>query len=298
MSKDKDTFKTLLGQLRQIYDGRINKSFGNGSDDQVIKVHVSWLGACTSEWYSIAQQHASMGERFFTYEMTTANQERVANLIRNRTSNAFRDKLHFIYKEYLEYVLPKESIDQQPIEDSINDEIFQLCDMATLSRTAVGRNRYAKNEVTNVHLREAIGRLYNSSMVLCKSLRHINLMDGIGNINTESDMRLIARFILTSIPQARRNMLFSLAKYGGSATFKTIRDTGTANEEALQDLAHIGVIHKSQIGYNGSWMLPSKYVELLNKWRPVMSDTLTTYEDSGNEDWSMPISPATPVNQL
>lgn len=285
LSKDSKDIKSILGQLRQAYDGRLSKEFGNSSTGITVELKFGWIACCTSMWYEATKEFGSLGERFICYEMALPDQSEVGKLIMKRKDKNWRQNLNNVYKQYFTDVLlkckGKVDMDDFPLE--IETKLIQLADLVTFSRTSVQRNGY-KQEIHTTHLREAIGRLLTVITILARSLGYINKIDTGSKELTTIDMDLLARLCLTAIPQARRTALFSLARYSGHATFNEISTSGKATKEALDELAAIGIIRR-ELGFNNkqTWYMDKKYVDILNGWRHVMGDTLVElYSEDDN----------------
>ena len=285
LGKNPKDLDEIFGQLRMIYDGKLVANYGNGVSVVADDLHFGYIVACTSYWYTQIGSYSAMGERFLVYEMIMPDQAKVFRLIANRGSTDYRDKLKGVYKEYIEQVV-HEALDYSPPEFDIEflDTIEPLIHLSRRAKTAVQRNY--RGEVVMAHLTDAAGRVGDQILQYSQALRLINKLDGYDGLLKE-DIDLLARLLLTTIPQARRNMLFTLAHHQGRATLSGIKKTGIANEQALEDMvsSNIGLLERYKGNEAWTWKIREQSIlDLLLKWRSVMDDSVIELEDEQPDD--------------
>lgn len=289
LGKNPKDLDEIFGQLRMIYDGKLVASYGNGVHVEADELRFGYIAACTSFWYTQIGNYSAMGERFLVYEMIMADQSKVFRLIANRGSTDYRYKLKDLFKEYLtEVVEYAEDYKSLSFEPEFLDEIEPLIHLSRRAKTAMTRNY--KGEIVMAHLTDGAGRVGDQILQYSQALRMINSMDGDDAL-TKTDMALLARLLFTTIPQARRNMLFTLAKHGGQAKLSDIKRAGTANVQALEDMQNenIGLLERSITMGISFWRIKEpEILQLLQKWRFVMEDSIIEYNDVDPEQQNNP----------
>jgi hypothetical protein len=147
----------ILSQLREIYDGRLSKSFGTGKTVDW-EGRMGFLGGCTpviDQHYGVNQQ---LGERFVYYRVDGGNpiETGMQALKIVGKENKMRSEIRQAFKQFLESIQPQDG--KIPIPDSIKGRIIHLAAFAATARTGVPRN-YKTQEIEAVPTPEGSPRI-------------------------------------------------------------------------------------------------------------------------------------------
>lgn len=196
----------VLADLRDVYDGYIEKAFGTGERKRW-EGRITFLAAVTQDLdrhYSIFQ---SMGERFLQVRwprpggidaaLKAMNQEATVD---KQITNSVKDLFEPIVKN-------RASVKNPSIPRSTQIRLAHLTEFAVRARTHVPRNGYTR-EIVYVPEAEAATRM---AQQLAQLARGSALLAGRGEVS-EDDFQLARRVGLDSIPANRRRVLDCLIR--------------------------------------------------------------------------------------
>jgi hypothetical protein len=235
----------LLGHLRDIYDGHMDRKVGtDGGRSLFWEGKLGFLAVCTDAIDSHHAVMAAMGHRFLFYRLPEATKEdrqaqaRMALKARGR-EEAIRAELSDLVRRFFAAIdMPEELPDL-----SESDEYFlvTLADFTTQCRSAVERDGY-RREIELIHGAELPARLVKALAHLHEAFRLIGVPD-------QRSRQLLAKIALDSIPKVRLLLLDKLAGIPGETL---TRDLGSAigyptetARRALEDLMAQHVVERS-----------------------------------------------------
>lgn len=140
----------IFGILRDIYDGKIEKTFGNG----VYRSYESTFGFLAGVTPAIElyiDGHTALGERFLSYRLQTSDDLSIERLLcRKAIENTefeieMRDELSDIAKKALNYDYTKA---KPEASDTFKDKIISLAQWTSILRGSINRDKYSK-EITH-----------------------------------------------------------------------------------------------------------------------------------------------------
>jgi len=287
-----DMRAVIIGQLREIYDGKYNKPFGNG------KV-VRWQGkmglvaAVTDAIYTEREKYAAMGDRFLIFQPEAARtrEERIA-VTKKSMSNVNseftrrRTELQESVKTYLDTELNAllSTYDKQgapELPEKLIDEIATLAEFSSKARTGVNRDMYSRDKhITYTHDAEMPTRIAEQLTALGTGLMVINEFEdqARGAMNsipflTPDDKKLLYRIALDCMPPPRREVLKRLTMYYHASAFAIATDMGysyaTINHW-LEDLNALKIINSIK-HENGKtdWVLKTEYRAILAQYEGI-----------------------------
>lgn len=292
LSENKDDRSVIMGQLREIYDGKYNKAFGNGENvDWEGKITV--IAGATHVIHSMRQSYSAMGERFLFYEIiqpepkaaadkTMTNQEE-GKMAEHRLDLA--ESMRHYADELIEIPekLPK-------IPKELREELIDLADLATKARSAVERNYRAPDQpITEVHPPEMPTRFSGQLINFARGLMITNWNE-IGTFDlTDNDRKALFKLALDSITSSRRRALQELAKYTVLETSGLAIRLGFPTQTAriwMQDLTALGVAEREKgTGAKGDrWNILPRYRELISKFENIKPEDKELTEANAEEE--------------
>lgn len=228
--------------LRGAYDGRVEKSFGNGINRDY-RGHFTMLSGVTNRIF--AEQSAALGERFliFAYGSTSeaASNKVVMSALRGQGDELkMRSALAQAARNFLEYRITDDNLPEVPEE--FLGKIVSLSQLVSMLRATVERDA--------TRMRVLYRPNYELGTRLAKQLKKLLL--GLGMQNdppqiTIEDYRIVMRTAVTSCIGWNLDALRSLAKKEGQTYFQLAASAhvpdGTMREQ-LEDLVLLGVLRK------------------------------------------------------
>jgi len=260
----------ILNQMREIYDGKIVKSTGNGEDNNW-EGKINVLAATTEVIYSESNKQAANGIRFFNYvmpKMTMEEEFMMAKRSKKMINHAKtqRDWLKEITRMYIEGVLAKIDNELPQVSEEFSDRIRNLAYVITKARAATDHNW--KGDVEFVHEKESITRLVNQMEILAQTFMLMN-----NGKPSEKHEGIIFKILLDSIPKYSRRVIEIMMKY------PAVTSAGVAQEMNMQT----DVVARWLIQLNAHEIVDRKKTPgtSVDMWsiRPEIRDLLKSYVD-------------------
>ena len=265
ISMHDDDKKQIFGQLREIYDGRYVKRFGNGFNF-LWEGKISIIAGVTEAIYQAREMFASLGERFIMYCPILPDRYEMAyeTLGPESDSPAREAEIRAAFNEYINGLI-ENMPDTMEISDDLRKELANLADFATRARSPVQRDwRNPRKPITRVYTPEMPARFAKQLKVLAQSLM---LMNEDGKLN-EIDYYIIHKLALDSIDMTRILVLRELARYNlvstaGLAT-KINHPTDTTRM-VLEDLDALKVCNRIKGSNKDEWQLKDSYKKIVQQ---------------------------------
>lgn len=251
----------ILAQLRSLYDGRFNQTFGND-------VTISWEGkmgmivCSTGQYDKEIKSLAMMGDRFLVFRQKEGNRKGLAE--RASRNAEFTDKMRIdlekAYSLLNRIKLPK----TVPIDLRARQAIAEVCDFITRARSPVSRD-FKTREVDEVPELEGTARV---AIEISQIARGLTVYHGKTRFE-DSDVELLDSLVFSSVPHTRSLVLSGMDLKGRISGLQLSRDVGvpkTVVSRTLEDLQLLGIINWEP-GTMGSKM--AGWV-VLKEWKPFV----------------------------
>jgi hypothetical protein len=245
----------IIGQLREVADGKTEKSFGNG-------LRLEWegkLGFIAGVTPIIDEQHSFisvMGERFLLYRLPEVPRAEIArrSLARRGREPELRKRIRATVGDFLEQF---KGCGVLSLPDSLTEHLIVLSDMVTRARSGVPRD-YNGN-LSFIPEPEAPTRLAKQLAQLGAALLAI----GVDEAET---WRLIRKAGWDSVPAVRCTVLDCLSRQSEPVPLSAIQEeTGLPDRtvhRVVEDVVVLGL---------------AKRVKEAGKWTVEQSDITKTY---------------------
>jgi hypothetical protein len=143
LTMHREARNAIIGQLREVADGRTEKSFGNG-------LRISWegkLGLVAGVTPVIDEQHAFlavMGERFVLYRMPEVTRRDLARraIARRGHEPELRERIRDRVAAFLDQFHGSRAL---PLPSSFDEPLVILTDIVTRARSGVARDGYSRD---------------------------------------------------------------------------------------------------------------------------------------------------------
>jgi hypothetical protein len=143
LSEHKDDRSIIMAQLREIFDGKYNKSFGTGlTIDWAGKITI--IAGSTYAIHSLKQSYSALGERFVFYNMIQPKREDAAErTMENQEEGKMAENRQHLAEMFFEYcldVLKSIPTELPKVEKATRIDLIALAELATRARSDVERN--------------------------------------------------------------------------------------------------------------------------------------------------------------
>ena len=260
LSMNQDKRHEILGQLREIFDGRYDKSFGTGTD-------VHWVGKLAliagvtpyiDKHFLVSQ---TLGERFVMYRIQQPDGfEMAMRAIDNGgAEEKMRSEIQEAFANFIENIgIPSDL----PVEGEIARKIAYLAVFCSMARSAVDRNSYSR-EVDSILSPESPSRLAKQLVQLYKGLCLVT-------DDPDGNYRLLVKVTKDSITKKRLDCIESVMKRGTASLTEVGSDLNlpeTTTRRTLEDLGYLGLLtsDKKGSGFAFNWSFSTKAADLIEK---------------------------------
>lgn len=281
LSLNEEARKAIFSQFRKVWDGRISKATGNG-ENQDWKGDVTVVGAVTTSIYQALPTMADMGERLVLYHYQMPDVRQVQKFsIRNMRDRDTEELMKKLFNEYLEQ--PGLFSDTVPeLEETDEDDIMDLSDVASLARSSISRNQYSRDqEMTFIHDREMPMRLMKTIVSVALAMLKMNQNMGVNKL-LPVDRHVIYRLALDSIPRNRKLVLNTLTRYEFAKSEDIQMRLGMPANlilRVLEDLIALGLVSRQRMENVYLYSLNQKYRVVLSKFENIqMTNEIMTSE--------------------
>lgn len=256
----------IFGILRDAFDGRCGKVFGNGVERHYIS-RFTILAAVTPRIYDLSSNHTSLGERFLKFSVGhnlvhASEEEIIAKAIGNINSEA---QMNTEFQDVVtQYLIRSVSHDRIPkVSQAIEKKIIALAMWGARMRGSVTRDAYKNEIITSRPSAEIGSRLGIQLAKLGKALAMI----GQRNEVSEDDYRLLKKVTLDTIPQRNEDVFRHMldlcptdAESISAAHIASITRYPVATiQRLLQDMDVLDIVTKSGTQMKYFWTL-SPYI--------------------------------------
>lgn len=289
LSKQKEARGAIIGLLRKIYDGEMDKKTGNIAEVQHWESKIGVLLGSTSTYYTKMGEFSDMGERMLAYTFQQPDDEELGNRIFDDGLIDFeaKDVMRKAFKEYLDdsgIMLPKEVKDLPKFHPEDRKDLIDLANLTTTARSSLERDQYSRDKtVLQKHFKEKIARFLKELMALSYGFMVLNRHD-FGEYSLKpTDKRILYGIALDSIPYNRRLVMVQLVRQGGTGTIDSLNQyIGIGNSGikfALEEL-HAHFMVSFQKSYSGDvWILKPKWIDIVKKFEYMDTSSVQVEEE-------------------
>jgi hypothetical protein len=214
LTMHRDARGQIIGQLREVADGKTEKSFGNG-------LRIEWsgkVGFLAGVTPIIDEQHsflAVMGERFVLYRMPEVPRVEIArrSLASRGREPELRERIRATVGDFLEQFLDCGRLE---LPETFTEPLVGLSDIITRARSGVARDGYSR-DLLYMPEPEAPTRLAKQLAQLGAAALRIG-------VSVEETWRLLRKVGWDSVPAVRCSVIDCLARQGGQVPLSTITE--------------------------------------------------------------------------
>jgi len=256
----------IFAILRDAYDGKTEKEFGNG----IIRSYESKFGIIAGVTPAIelyTEGSTALGERFLRFRIpidldlksTRALMKRA--MLNTSNEDIMRAELSAVANEALNYAFTK----RPEVPDKIADKILGLAQWVAIMRGTIIRDRFTK-EITHKPFMEIGTRLAKQFVKLLLGIgmfRHIQKL-------TLDEYAIIKNIALATAPSRLEEIVRWMCKrnklstYSPSEVSEAIGLPTETSKRMLENLAMLGVLRKTRIsGIKTEWYMDETFLEII-----------------------------------
>lgn len=256
LTKDKGKRDAVFGQLRQIYDGQLDKATGTG-DDLHWEGYLGLLGAVTPKIEDVSELNATLGERFLFYRPKRKDIRAEGLKAGQRDSKTdWRGEMAAFTCTLVEKA--KTNLITVQIPDWMDNQLVELAQFTARGRTAVKRDGYSK-AITDFPTPEGPARIMVQLKTMLRGLCAVRNRPQ----PTYEELRILAEVAKDSIKSVRVRLieiLFSGAKIKSALEEETNLPGATLSYH-LQELQVLEIVQRK----NDEWSLSPTFREICEK---------------------------------
>lgn len=274
LSLQKDARAEIMAQLREIWDGRMKKVFGNGKTREW-EGKVSLIAASTQAVDQAQQMHTTLGERFINYRIIMPPRKEVAmkslnnDKDQNKMGLEIRDAFFSFFKG-----LDLESTKELPdLPQEVKKELVDLANFCTMARSGVIRDFGFKKEVIFVPMAEMPTRIVQQLNSVASGLIVVN-----GGEYQLEDMNIVYKVALDSIPETNKIVMRAMARGDEQTTAEIATELGYPTAPIrmyLENLALLGVCDRIKGGASedggvaDKWTMKEEFVNIVRRYEKI-----------------------------
>lgn len=278
ISKNEQARMTIMGQLREIYDGAYTKRTGNG-EDVLWNGKIGAIAGVTEAIFQHMESMSAMGDRFVLYQVKQPDRVQVTKYKISQINTGVTEYSTMpILKEMTEKYLQRafdamassEDLKLNLNEKQIN-EIVAVADFCTMVRSGMIMDNY-RGRILFVPTPEMPMRMFEQMYAIAVSFMFMRKLDepDCGEEIPEADLKVIYKIAFDSIPVVRRIALQYLTLYDGGVTTAALARKINYESEVvagwLAQLNSLGVVKRVKQSSGGNaWTLEEKFRTVMEK---------------------------------
>lgn len=303
LSKDKEAKKAIMAQLREIYDGRYDKTTGNGKN-------ISWKGkigaiaGATEMIYESLADMSAMGDRFIMYTLEQPPRDEVARRMFQNSGDMSEKRAHIqnCFTSYINYVLENQSSDPIDLGEELQEEILRVADFATRARSAVltdfktGAVDFVPTPEMPMRVISQLCNIANAFLIMQRAapvdrLKQMGAHPVDPNVLQPRFKNALYKISMDSIPKKRRMALQALASYtdgvssGGLAAMLNY-PTETV-KKWFYALNGLGICERMKNGgrHGDEWKMRDEYRKIMQEFDKIKIISGSLFESDAGDDF-------------
>lgn len=270
----------IVSQMREIFDGKLEKKSGNGNNP-------SWEGkmncilAVTPSIFTKEGESAGMGRRTLNYIMPELDNDREMCLRSMENTIDIQEKREMLQNAFAEYIDEQSKILPEVLPEvdiELSHELIDLAIFMTQARTPVEREY--NGDLKLVHSKEKPTRAFGQLQGLARVLAWVS---GGQNILSKDHLTILYKIAIDGIPQQRMDALKIMAKYNRircSAAAKEINRPSDWLKRHAEELNWLEICDRKTEGSADVFVLKKKYRDIMKKYVHIEALDMELTDDS------------------
>ena len=170
LSSDDKERNQIFSQLRDVYDGYLQRGTGGGVRTRYEGLRITFAIATTKAIDAYQNEQTLLGSRHLTYGLDTQDLDSILDAIdTNKNDSNMREELNQATVKFLESIPVNEDVE---LPDEYRKKIGKLAQFLAYTRCGVMTDRYTR-EVVEQPSPEKPGRIYKMMLCLYKGLKNV-----------------------------------------------------------------------------------------------------------------------------
>jgi len=257
-SKDKGQ---VWAQMRDLYDGFLERKAGLGVSKKVDNIKINWLICTTPIIDSELLVHQELGTRelLFRFDSDDVNKQELMDRVwyNSEKLTEMRKELAFFVRGFIEKK-ESEGIEQIKISDEIKTELMTIAKMVAVLRAATESDSYS-GELTNFVYEEMPTRVLLQVKSIFVGLKNLDK-----NFSDEKALDIIKKVALSSIHPVRLRIIIELMAQGELSTTELQKKLSIGYKTIITQLysaKQLGLVYFTESessgdfeGHNKAWV--------------------------------------------
>jgi len=206
LSKNMDERNQIFGQLRNLYDGYLEKADGMTGLKKLTGLFTTFLAASTPNYDEQSSHYNALGTRELVFRINEVSNKNIFDKLSEIDSEYVKAK-KFARDVFNCYIEKREMQEDLKIPAEVDNIIRELCEFLVIARASGKTNRRTNELDYNVHP-EKVGRIYKQLRRLYRALKSID-----DNYSDESAVRIIRKVVFDSADPYRIQILKAIKKF-------------------------------------------------------------------------------------
>lgn len=299
LSKDKEAKKAIMAQFREIYDGRYDKTTGNGKN-------INWRGkigaiaGATEMVYESLADMSAMGDRFIMYSMIQPPRLEVAKRMFQNNTDMTEKRQHIqnCFTAYITYVLENQSPEKVDLGEELQDEIIRVADFGTRARSAVltdfktGMVDFVPSPEMPMRVIAQLSNIATAFMIMKRARPDFAMERAENKDKLEPKFRnVLYKIAMDSIPKKRRMALQALASYSDGVSSGGLAALLNYPTETVRKwffaLNGLEICERLKSGgRNGDqWVMRDEYRKIMQEFDKIRIISGSLFEGNADDDF-------------
>lgn len=290
LSKNPVSRGEILGQMKLIYDGEVNKRTGTGEVSW--KGKIGFLGAATPDIYFHLEQGRSMGERFTYYWMDQPSDEEIADKQNSVTLSSadIQNIMAPMYTDYCKGIRDWSDMNGIPPLKLTPEQRLKIKEASIfcVNGKATVHTNFKTGKVDQIPNKAGVGRDNKAFDTLLHTFQLMDCYehDDVNYPLSDDRIKLIQKCAYSSINRERRKILETLVE---SHTPMSATEIGSKNglglekeaiEMYLSPLHAVGIVKKHTGSNTFKWSIDNEdTIRFIKDVSSIVEDELVVEED-------------------
>jgi len=286
LSMNAEAQQAIMGQLREVYDGRLVKHTGTGEKLEW-NGKITFIGGVTEKIHNMQDKFSGFGTRSLQYTLVPQDRKKTTKRAQEifPKIEQYRLEIQEGFKDFMNGMEEKareakfETLDADTV-----DAIINIADFSAIARSPVERDYRKKMELALSE--EYPMRMSNMLFKVANALMLLNDNKGL----TKQYEDIIYKIALDSIPKQRRMILQALGKYSyvtAAAVATQIKYPTDIVLQWLEDLYVLNLCDRISAGNSYHWKLVAEYLPIIERYEGIQR-TDEALDGGDEEDWFGP----------
>ena len=280
LSMRKEASSEIMGQMREIYDGKMDKFTGAGK-----QLHwegrINLVAGVTEKLFVMEDQFSGMGTRSLNFVLKEQDSKKMTIRASEIEKDIDKHRVHLqeVFTTYLNEIATTLMENEMVVPEDVHMQIIDVCEFASLARSPVEKS--FKGDIIHILSREEPMRMSNQLHHIARAFMAMGY--------SENFEKVLYKMGLDCIPKGRRMILKEIAGH----SFVTIRGLSYKirhSEEVIRGwLEELYAFHLVELERGAGrvadkWFASPKIRDFMSKFENIENTGAELTEETGLSD--------------